>query len=93
MIQIQELMESLAKTRQIFHSEADFQLSLAWEIQRTNPNYEIRLERPFADDDRSHLDLLVIDGSNKLAIELKYKTRGLKGVFKDEKYNLQNQGA
>lgn len=30
--------------RPVFHSEADFQYAFAWELQRTSPSVQIRLE-------------------------------------------------
>lgn len=37
-------MHRLSLWRPIFHSEADFQFSLAWIIKEIYPNCEIRLE-------------------------------------------------
>ena len=44
MLDMHGLMGSLAKKRPIFHSEADFQHALAWEIHKTTSGCEIRLE-------------------------------------------------
>ena len=41
-------MDSLAAKRPIFHSEADFQHALAWEVQLAHPNAGIRLEKRVA---------------------------------------------
>lgn len=49
-------MRGLAQHRPVFHSEADFQLALAWRLQAELPHAEVRLEtrpRPGI-----HLDLL-----------------------------------
>jgi len=35
-------MAALAKSRPIFHSEADFQQSLGWEIRRQHPEALVR---------------------------------------------------
>ena len=37
MINIHEVMTELAKMRPIFHSEADFQFALAWQIREMMP--------------------------------------------------------
>ena len=39
-------MRELAQRRPIFHSEADFQHALAWEIHALHTDCQIRLERP-----------------------------------------------
>ena len=44
MLDMYGLITNLAKIRPVFHSEADFQHALAWEIQRSHPNQHIRLE-------------------------------------------------
>ena len=44
------LMQELSKSRPIFHSEADFQHALAWQIHETMPDSQIRLEYPFRFD-------------------------------------------
>lgn len=41
---VHPLMSQLAGTRPIFHSEADFQHALAWEIQNQHPQAAVRLE-------------------------------------------------
>jgi hypothetical protein len=40
-----DAMESLAAQRGIFHSKADFQHALAWQVQTTHPNASLRLEK------------------------------------------------
>ena len=44
MLDIHGLMSKLRKRRPIFHSEADFQHALAWEIHLANPSHQVRLE-------------------------------------------------
>ena len=41
---IHEFRKNLAKYRKIFHSEADFQHALAWQIHKEMPDCKIRLE-------------------------------------------------
>ena len=92
MLEITEIMKSLSKTRSIFHSEADFQFALAWEIQKAMPQCRIRLEYPFSyGTGRKYLDIYLPD--TKIAIELKYKTRRLIIRHKNEDFRLRNQGA
>ena len=44
MLDIDQLMACLADTRKVFHSEADFQHALAWQIHRAMPEGQVRLE-------------------------------------------------
>lgn len=73
---LRHVLERLASVRPIFHSEADFQHALAWQVQLEVPTAAIRLEtRPFADR-RMYLDLAVNVDGHRVAIELKHLTRG-----------------
>jgi hypothetical protein len=93
-IQISEILATLAKKRPIFHSEADFQHAISWEIQQQLPNASLRLERPVQVNNRSlHVDVWVITQDEILAIELKYKTRGLSVLVDGEKFDLKDQSA
>lgn len=77
MVGLNEAMLNLASRRPIFHSEADFQHALAWELQKRFPDSEIRLEfRPFPHE-RFYLDVWCRSAEESFAIELKYLTRGL----------------
>ncbi|MEI6877063.1 MAG: hypothetical protein WCL50_18265 [Spirochaetota bacterium] len=94
MVDLKKTMEALATTRSIFHSEADFQFSLAWELQRLYPSLAIRLEwRPGTNLGIDHVDILLIEASMRYGIELKYKTRAFEGTVGDEHYSLKNQAA
>jgi hypothetical protein len=77
MIDIQAVLNKLAKERPIFHAEADFQHALAWEIhKRLGDDARIRLEWPvLLLSQRKYLDIWIDRGNQALAIELKYKTR------------------
>lgn len=79
MIDIVKVLESLAIKRPLFHSEADFQHALAWEIHQQLPDHSIRLElKPPHINDRFYIDLWVANKESAfVAIELKYKTRKL----------------
>lgn len=42
--QLAAVMGDLAGLRPVFHSEADFQLALAWQVQHADPHATVRLE-------------------------------------------------
>lgn len=93
-MELLHVIESLRKKRLLFHSEADFQFALAWEIQLLYPTAEIRLEYPSPENDsKKYIDILVRDNGFAYPIELKYKTKKLFGVDKGEYYHLKEQSA
>ena len=94
MIDIIRVLTKLAEQRPIFHSEADFQHALAWEIHQQWPTCSIWLEckTPYLDD-RSHLDIWAFSDNATLAIELKYKTRALRADVDGEIFSLKDQSA
>lgn len=66
-------MASLGRRRPIFHSEADFQFALAWEIQSLYPDAQVRLEVPKRVGNQSYkVDLWFEVGGLRHAVELKY---------------------
>jgi hypothetical protein len=84
----------MAQTRAVFHSEADFQHAFAWELHRTAPEWDIRLEVPVRMPLGSiHLDLLARSRSGEVAIELKYKTTALSVDWHGEEFALMNHAA
>ena len=93
MIDMDGLVGSLADWRKVFHSEADFQHALAWHIHQAMPESQVRLEVDVmrVEHQRRFLDIwLPLEG---IAIELKYKTRGLELEQDDEPFVLRNQSA
>ncbi|AYE50683.1 hypothetical protein OEA_13135 [Priestia megaterium NCT-2] len=94
-MQLTDILSKLALKRPVFHSEADFQHALAWEIQNSFPNYDIRLEyNPQVFESRTYLDIWIrTNTGDNIAIELKYKTKNTKIKIKEETFNLQNHGA
>ena len=94
MFDISDLLTSLAESRKVFHSEADFQHALAWHIRQAMPeSSQVRLEVDVmqVEHQRRFLDIwLPLEG---IAIELKYKTRGLELEQDDEPFVLRNQSA
>lgn len=84
-------MGDLAGLRPVFHSEADFQLALAWQLQHADPHATVRLEtRP---SQGVHLDLLLLTEGRPIAVELKYLTAAWTGQVGGERFSLLNQGA
>lgn len=96
-INIKEIMKNLSTKRPIFHSELDFQISLAWEIkEKYSGKLEIRLERPVPVDvnQRIYPDIFIFKNKENLDLfELKYKKARLRTVINREEYNLSNDGA
>lgn len=85
---IDQVMRRLARRRPIFPSEADFQLALAWEIQRARRDAQIRLEKRVADNPRVVLDLLVAIGDHRMALKLKYPKQKLAVEVDGERFAL-----
>ena len=93
MIDIDGLMAGLSKSRPIFHSEADFQHALAWQIHEEIPDCQVRLEFNLlpAQGKRLYLDIWL--RALGVAIELKYPTRKLELEWESEPFGLRNQAA
>jgi len=73
---ISEAISTLAMHRPLFHSEADFQHALAWELHHRLPDTRIRLELPVLHNHKLlHVDIWIVHEKQTIAIELKYKTR------------------
>lgn len=88
---LERVLANLASERPLFHSEADFQLALAWQIQKIFPKAGIRLEyKPFRDT-KIYVDIWVKNLS--YALELKYHTRKILVNVADEFYQLEDQAA
>ena len=95
-LNIDDLMNELAKQRPIFYSEADFQFALGWLIQKNYPAYKVRFEYKPTFDSDMHIDILVITDDQKwIPIELKYKTKKTQEpiIWNNEEYNLSNHSA
>ncbi|MFI5959728.1 hypothetical protein [Cryptosporangium sp. NPDC051539] len=90
-IDVPALMTLLSQRRSLFHSEADFQHSLAWQIQLAHPDAEVRLEtRPLP---KTRLDILVLHGDQRIAIEVKYLLRRLRATIRGELFDLPDHAA
>ncbi|HED53284.1 MAG TPA: hypothetical protein ENJ00_03685 [Phycisphaerales bacterium] len=94
MIDVKETLRTLAPTRPIFHSEADFQHALAWHIHNRHPELKVRLEyRPAIVGRKVHIDIWLEREGSVYAIELKYKTRRLSTSVHGESFDLLNHSA
>lgn len=94
MLDFDLVLGALASKRPIFHSEADFQQALAWELRLENPNIEIRLEYPPPGlERRIHLDLWVMEGDTATAVELKYLTQRIDISLGRERFDLREHSA
>lgn len=93
---ISSVMHKLAEIRPIFHSEADFQFALAWELQRQYPTAQVRMERRFpghAGTKSMYIDIWAEYEGVQYPIELKYQTKALQTVVAGEVFELRSQGA
>ena len=89
-----DCLNRIIRKREFFYSEADFQHELAFAIHKKiiNPNVEIHLERPIKNFHKEYcIDILIIQGDLKFAIELKYKTKN--SVRYNEIKNHSGHGA
>ena len=94
MVDISRALTALAAERPVFHSEADFQHSLAWKIRQLCPAHQIRLEfKPPHLPKRIYVDIWVTGQHRTAAIEVKYKTRVLKTTIGGETFDLLDQKA
>lgn len=90
MVEFPALLEALAAERPVFHSEADFQFALAWQVRETT-GQPVRLEwKPFAAE-KIHVDLFLPRAG--AAVELKYLTRGFEANCNGESFSLADQAA
>ena len=84
-------LSALAAERPVFHSEADFQHSLAWTIRGHHSDIKPRLERPVTlGDQRGHVDVWLQEHAGETVIELKYGTRKAGFIVDGEEYDLRD---
>jgi len=95
MIDIQNIMTISLSERCIFHSEADFQHHLAWQIHREFEDAELRLEYPLSKNNSNRWEYcdILLKSPCHVGIELKYKTTSMRRVVNKERFELKNQGA
>lgn len=87
------ILDTLCKKRCLFHSEADFQFALAWEIQAKYPAANVRLKYCRKHAPTMHIDILAELDGQIYPIELKYKTFELETQIGEESYHLKSHGA
>jgi hypothetical protein len=87
------VLSDLATRRPVFHSEADFQHELAWEIHTkyARQGVQLRLEYPLAKV--GTIDIWARMGSRTYAIELKYKKERFHGDVGSEQFSFNTDGA
>ncbi len=97
---IEKCISQLKERRKIFHSEADFQFALAWEIQNLYQYANIRLEYSPKEFSEWHIDIIVYIDNKCIPIELKYKTASYEFTppkdnfhIGHETYKLKTHGA
>jgi hypothetical protein len=91
MIDIDSALAALAVRRPIFHSEADFQHALSWQLQIDHPDAALRIEtRP---ERGIHLDILVVHEGRRTAIELKYLPDRFAGTVMGEHFDIPRRSA
>ncbi|MEW9264428.1 hypothetical protein AB1207_06690 [Kineococcus endophyticus] len=94
-LELDDILTGLAQERPVFHSEADFQHSLAARFARMRPTWRVRLEVPVRSGGRSsYVDVVVTDpDSSSTAIELKYFTGRLEVDVAGEAFMLREHAA
>lgn len=93
MLDLVAVMERLARKRPVFHSEADFQHALAWELHEVVPDAQVRLEYRVPGLERTYLDIWLTTADGLTAIELKYVTRRLTVTVANEPFELNQHAA
>ena len=86
-------IQRLAARRPVFHSEADFQHALAWQIHADHPAADIRLETRPLPEENLRLDLQVGLDGRRVAVECKYLVRELDIRVAGERFALRTQSA
>ena len=101
-VPLADVLTELARTRPVFHSEADFQFAFGATLKALSPALHVRLEVPRRrrDTGRSeYLDVLAFGAHGRTAIELKYPTAAWTGLVPvgegedDELFELRSHSA
>ena len=88
-IQFADIILSLSQRRRLFHSEADLQHELGWELKTLIPHTHLRMEKPIVDQfGRGALDILAIVDDRRYGIELKFVKGPLVYVESGEEFRL-----
>lgn len=93
-LNIPELLLELAKRRPVFHSEADLQHELAWQLREQDKSLQVFLEYPLKKGSSAAIDILIRKGSHQMALELKYLCWRFDHTMGDGvEFFLKSQGA
>jgi hypothetical protein len=87
------LLTDLAARRPVFHSEADLQHELAWHLREVHPELQVRLEYPLERPSNAAIDILIRNGGEEMALELKYLCQHVEHEIDGERFALKPQGA
>lgn len=87
---LRDVLRRLAGERPRFHSEADFQYALAWQLHLDHPGARMRLETRPLPDRSLRLDLLLVVDDQRVALELKYLTKRLAVTIDGEQFELRD---
>jgi len=86
-LNVEYILGELSKDRPIFHSEGDFQFSLACKIKEFYSELNVRLEFPMKP---GFLDIFLFSSEKAVLFELKYKTTELVcQTQNNERFNLK----
>jgi hypothetical protein len=89
-----QTLAALARRRPVFHSEADFQHELAWQLHLDHPHLATRLERRPVPEIREAADLWLTDRAGaSVAVEVKYLVRAADVSVDGERFVLLDQSA
>lgn len=92
-VDLDAALSALAWVRPVFHSEADFQHALAWQVHAADPLMRVRLEARAVSGERLDLWFGRPDLGLSTALELKYLCTSLDVVHDGERFVLPVQGA
>lgn len=96
-LDLPSVMGAISRRRPVFHSEADLQQELAWQVHLAHPDMQVRLEvrvpEPSRPGHRERVDLLLEGTQGWIAVEVKYLTDKLNVVHDGEVFDLPRQAA
>jgi hypothetical protein len=93
-LDLADLMSSLATRRPVFHSEADFQFAFAQTVTAADPTIQVRLEARQAVERAEYVDLVCYTAPHRTLIEFKYATTGWTGTDPHgEHFTVRNHAA
>jgi hypothetical protein len=90
---LNQLMKELSVQRPVFHSECDLQHELAMLLSKREQPAKIRLERPYHLDSGVYYIDIYIETTQRIGIELKYKTKSLNTKIDGEVFEIKHHAA